>query len=189
MIKPDIFVDYKNSVKRGLDSIDYESLTAVVKDLISTIRYDCTIFTCGNGASASISEHWACDWTKGSWVNNKGPRVISLSSNVPLISAIANDISYDDIYSLQLERLAEPADTLVVISSSGNSPNVVKALEAAKRIGVYTIALTGFDGGKAKELADFNLHVDCQEYEATEDCHSFIMQCLAKYIREELKHV
>jgi phosphoheptose isomerase len=99
------------------------------------------------------------------------------------MTAISNDISYDDVYSFQLDALGQEGDVLVAISSSGNSPNVVKAIETAKSLKMKTIALTGFDGGKARELADISLHVDINEYEAAEDVHQAIMHMIAKYMR------
>jgi phosphoheptose isomerase len=100
------------------------------------------------------------------------------------MTAISNDISYDEVYSYQLERLADPYDVLITISSSGNSPNVVSAIQKAKELNIKTIALTGFDGGWCKDNADMCLHVDIDEYEATEDVHQAIMHMIAKYIRK-----
>lgn len=173
---------------QALMSVDSTEIDRAVEEILITTKYKFNIFTCGNGASASIAQHLACDYTKGSYSKefNLGPKVISLSDNVPLITAIGNDISFDEIYSYQLRRLAQTADTLFVISSSGQSPNIIKTIEAAKDIGITTIAMTGFNGGRVKELADINIHVKTDEYELTEDCHSFIMQSMAKMIREKI---
>ena len=99
------------------------------------------------------------------------------------MTAISNDISYDEVYSYQLERLADPGDVFISISSSGNSPSVVRACEVALERDVTVIALTGFEGGKTQELAHYPIHVDVQEYEAAEDVHQAIMHMIAKYIR------
>jgi D-sedoheptulose 7-phosphate isomerase/D-glycero-D-manno-heptose 1,7-bisphosphate phosphatase len=99
------------------------------------------------------------------------------------MTAISNDISYDEVYSYQLERLADIGDVFISISSSGNSPSVVRACEVALSKGMRVIALTGFDGGKTRQLAHYPLHVDIDEYEATEDVHQAIMHMIAKYIR------
>ena len=173
------------TIEYGLDSINLTLLQEAADTIIRAIAGGKNIFTCGNGASAAIAQHWACDYTKGCSNLERGikPRVISLSANIPLMTAISNDISYDDVYSHQLERLADPGDILITISSSGNSPNVVKAVEAAKKMSVTTIALTGFHGGKSRELCDIPIHVDVHEYEAAEDVHQAIMHMIAKYIR------
>ncbi len=180
-----ILYNHMATVSHGFTSINKEMLLKSSITLVDAIRNGKNIFTCGNGASAAIAQHWACDYTKGCSVLERAikPRVFSLSANIPLMTAISNDISYDDVYSYQLLRLANKGDILVTISSSGNSPNVVKALEAAKSMDVTTIALTGFHGGKCKELCDIPLHVDIHEYEAAEDVHQAIMHMIAKYIR------
>jgi D-sedoheptulose 7-phosphate isomerase/D-glycero-D-manno-heptose 1,7-bisphosphate phosphatase len=175
------------AVKHGLESIDLDQLQAAANAILYAIGNRATIYTAGNGASASIAQHWACDYTKGcSRIDDPKPfkpRVISLSANIPLMTAISNDISYDQVYSYQLDRLANVGDVFISISSSGNSPSVVEACRAALQRGMTVIALTGFEGGKTRELAHHAIHVDLPEYEATEDVHQAIMHMIAKYIR------
>lgn len=180
-----IYGQHVQTVKYGFDSVDMKQVAkaAEMLKIASATNYYHNIFTIGNGASAAIAQHWACDYTKGCAHNNFKPRVISLAANIPLMTAIGNDISFDDVYSFQLDKLGRPDDILIVISSSGNSPNVVKALEKAKDLKMRTIALTGFTGGKARELADISIHVDVHEYEAAEDVHQAIMHIIAKYLR------
>ena len=180
----DIIFDHLGKINIGFASIDHEKFSEVARHVAHAIMHKKTIFTCGNGASASIAQHWACDYTKGCSKGAINPRVISLSANIPLMTAISNDISYDEVYSYQLERLADPYDVLITISSSGNSPNVVSAIQKAKELNIKTIALTGFDGGWCKDNADMCLHVDIDEYEATEDVHQAIMHMIAQYIRK-----
>lgn len=176
------------TIKAGFKTVDHDQLDKAIKAIMHAIYEGSTIWVCGNGASAAIAEHWACDFTKGCYVGETklGPRVISLSANIPLMTAIANDISYDEVYSYQLERLSKPNDILIVVSSSGNSPNIIRALEIAKENYMMTISLTGFDGGEAKELAQIPIHCAVDEYEATEDIHQALMQVIAKNIRERL---
>ena len=183
-----IFDKHVKTINDGFKSVDQDLLQRAIGHILCSTLAGHNIFVCGNGASAAIAEHWACDFTKGCYDPNKdvSPRVISLSANIPLMTAIANDISYDDVYSFQVDRLANEYDLLIVISSSGNSPNVVRAVEAAKRKNLFTIALTGFDGGKLKKMVDVCLHVDVQEYEATEDVHQALMQIIAKEIRNRI---
>lgn len=181
----DIFNKHIRTIEEGFKSIDLEQLERAVGHILCSSVSGHNIFVCGNGASASIAQHWACDFTKGCYDPKKdhSPKVISLSGNIPLMTAIANDISYDDVYSFQLQRLANEYDLLIVISSSGNSPNIVKAVEAAKELNLFTIGLVGFNGGKVKDMVDVCLHADVQEYEATEDVHQALMQIIAKEIR------
>ena len=183
------------AVEEGLESIKQFRLQQAADIICKAIKERRTIYTVGNGASAAIAQHWACDYTKGCSNVTEDKffkvRVVSLAANIPLMTAISNDISYDEVYSYQLERIGSPGDVLITISSSGNSPNVVRAIEAAIKEKMQVITLTGFDGGKSKELADeylhgVNLHVECPEYEAAEDCHQAIMHIIAKYIRQTM---
>ena len=192
-----ILVQHREEVLKGLNSIKLNRLDQAAKVICKAIKERRNIYTIGNGASASIAQHWACDYTKGSSQldpeNGKflKVRVHSLAANIPLMTAISNDISYDEVYSYQLERLGAPGDVLIAISSSGNSPNVVKAIDAAIKEKMSVITLTGFDGGEAMKMANqyilgVNVHVDCPEYEAAEDCHQAIMHMIAKYIRKTM---
>lgn len=182
-----IWTSHTIKVIKALESIDFNQLQKAA-DLIritSISNYRNNIYTIGNGASAAIAQHWACDYTKGCKRGGMRPRVISLAANIPLMTAISNDISYDEVYAFQLEALGQPNDVLVAISSSGNSPNVVEALEMAKVLQIKSIALTGMSpDNKAAQLADISIHVDCDEYEATEDVHQAIMHMIAKYLRK-----
>ena len=185
------------AVERGLSSINQAAFQKAADTICKAIKERRNIYTIGNGASAAIAQHWACDYTKGSSQldpengNFLKVRVHSLAANIPLMTAISNDISYDEVYAYQIERLGNPGEVLITISSSGNSPNIVRAIEAAIAEKMHVITLTGFDGGKSKELAlkyfhGTNLHVDCSEYEAAEDCHQAIMHMIAKYIRKTM---
>lgn len=185
------------AVEKGLASINQAKFQHAADIICKAIKERRNIYTIGNGASAAIAQHWACDYTKGS--SQLDPesgkflkvRVHSLAANIPLMTAISNDVSYDEVYAYQIERLGAPGDVLITISSSGNSPNVVRAIEAAMKEKMHVITLTGFDGGRSKELADeylqgVNLHVECPEYEAAEDCHQAIMHMIAKYVRKTM---
>ena len=186
----DIILDHLGLINIGFASIDHEEFKTAAELIwmTSISNHRNNIFTIGNGASASIAQHWACDYTKGCKQGGLRPRVISLAANIPLMTAIANDISFDDVYSFQIDALGQEGDVLVAISSSGNSPNVVKAIETAKSLKMKTIALSGFKSdNKCTQLADISLHVDIQEYEAAEDVHQAIMHMIAKYIRNKSK--
>jgi phosphoheptose isomerase len=111
-------------------------------------------------------------------------RVVSLSSNVELLTAIANDVGYHDAFAYQLRAQSRPGDVLVVISSSGSSPNIVEALQWANDNNLRTIALTGFEGGGARSIAEIAIHVDSSNYGIVEDLHQSIMHAMAQYIRQ-----
>jgi len=112
------------------------------------------------------------------------PRVVSLSANIELLTAIANDSTYDDVFTYQLQSHSQPGDVLIAVSSSGRSANIVRALTWARDHGLRTIALTGFDGGDAKMVAEVAIHVDHANYGVIEDLHQTIMHALAQYIRQ-----
>ena len=143
------------------------------------------MFSCGNGGSASIANHMQCDHVKGvRTTTDLTPRVVSLSANIELLTAIANDLGYEDVFAYQLQSQSAPGDVLIAVSSSGRSPNIVRALTWAREHGLRTIALTGFDGGDARAVADVAIHVDCANYGIIEDLHQTIMHALAQYIRQ-----
>lgn len=180
--------DYANSIHYHLDSIPRKSF----KDTLDLLRYHRPknrVFVGGNGGSAAISNHLTCDFSKGCSLPEVLPLVThSLSSNIELITAIANDVSYEDIFSKQLEFMGlKTEDVVILISSSGNSPNIVNASDYAKKIGATLIGLTGFSGGKLKEKADISFHIPVKNYGIVEDCHQAIMHMLAQMHLKEVK--
>ena len=162
----------------------HENLSLAVESLISTYASGNMVYVCGNGGSAAISNHLVCDHLKGIKATTAvSPRVTSLSSNIEIITAIANDIDYNDIFVFQLESLAQRGDLLITISASGDSENIVRALDWASANGLASISMTGFDGGRSAKLADVNLHVGGDNYGVIEDVHQSIMHILAQYVR------
>jgi phosphoheptose isomerase len=179
--------DYTNNLKQALDAVDVSSLERAVDILECAFLSNSTVFVCGNGGSAAISDHFMCDHSKCIYSDTKFiPKIFSLPSNMSLLTAIGNDISYEDVFSYQVEMFGQTGDVLIAVSSSGNSPNILKALKSAKDSGLQTIALVGFEGGKAKELADVVIHVPVNNYGISEDAHQALMHILAQYIR--VKH-
>jgi len=176
---------YAAELGRALASVEVARLAEAADLLNGAHDRKSTVFACGNGGSASIANHLQCDHVKG--VRNGtdlNARVFSLSTNMELFSAIANDHGYDTVFEYQLQSLAQPGDLLVAISSSGRSPNIVRALEWAHRHGMHTIALTGFSGGAAREIADVAIHVRSDNYGVIEDAHQAVMHLLAQYVRQ-----
>ena len=165
-------------------AIDGQSLVRAADVLYQAIASDRTVYACGNGGSAAISNHLLCDFAKGIQTDTSlKPKIVSLSAHVELITAIGNDIAFDQIFAFQAQTAARPGDVLLTISSSGNSENIVKAIEWARANGVKTIALTGFDGGRSAAAADVNIHVPAHNYGVVEDLHQSVMHILAQYVR------
>ena len=176
--------DYAQSIAAALTSVRATEIDRAVAVLKHAIRGDRLIFACGNGGSAAIANHLTCDCSKGIATDTTlRPRVISLSATVELITAIANDVEYAEIFAHQLKNAARPGDVLVTISSSGDSENVVRALAWARDNGMTTIALSGFSGGRSAAVADISLHVAAENYGVVEDVHQALMHVLAQYVR------
>lgn len=167
---------YKASYLDGMNALNSYELGRAIE----AVKKSKTVYVGGNGGSAAISNHLCCDFLKGANIN-----VVSLSCNTPLITAIANDIGYEDTLSYQLQKHVIGGDVVILISSSGNSPNIVKAAHYAKTHGIKLIGLTGFNGGKLNDLADIKLHIPICNYGIVEDCHQSIMHIISQFIVEE----
>lgn len=175
---------YFDEIAKASSAVDFDALASAAEILLKASQDRAHIFSCGNGGSAAIANHLACDCMKGVQAGTALlPRVHSLSSNIALISAIANDLGVEEMFGYQLRSLAEPGDVLVAISSSGNSPNILNAIETARTLGMKTIAFTGFDGGAANLAADVSVHVPAANYGVAEDIHQSLMHILAQYVR------
>lgn len=179
------FGAYAAEAAKAAASVDLVALELAAATLLDAYLRDGVVFSCGNGGSAAIANHFQCDHMKGiSAHTDLTPRVVSLSANVEVLTAIANDLAYEDVFALQLQLQARPGDVLVAISSSGRSPNIVRALIWARDNGLRTIALTGFDGGDVKAIADVTVHVGAANYGIIEDQHQAIVHALAQFIRQ-----
>lgn len=179
--------EYKEEIKKALDAFEFdEEILSVLRD---SIENDQTIFVGGNGGSAAMANHYVCDLSKGAnndWLTNfKRYKAICLSSNIGYITAISNDAHYDEVFKQQLINLAKPNDILIMISSSGNSLNVIKAVEYANEIGMITIGVCGFDGGKLKQLAKHYAHINHPMYEVCENIHDIFGQFLAAHLKAQ----
>ena len=176
---------YRDEIARAWASIDLAAFNRAAAMLDTAIRARRIIYACGNGGSAAISGHLLCDFLKGIQTDTPLlPRVVSLASHIELITAIANDIAYDEVFAYQLRTMARERDVLITISASGNSENIVRAVDWARASGVGTIAMTGFSGGRSAQRADVVLHVAAENYGIVEDVHQSMMHCLAQYLRQ-----
>jgi len=184
-IKTSEFIEqYRSKINAGLSSIDPRIFKHVVKIIVDALESRHTIFVAGNGGSSAIAEHFTCDHSKGTATNTTfAPKFVNLTSNVSLLTAYANDVGYEHALSEQLILHADKNDVLIVISSSGNSMNIINAINVARGLGLTTVALVGFDGGLVKSLADYCIHIPIDSYGIAEDCHQSVMHMLSHYIR------
>lgn len=176
-------INYANRVSEGLESVDKLQLEKIFNLLDSAYHNKTPVYVCGNGGSFTMSDHFDCDHSKGiNYDTSLRPRIEPLTTG-SILTAIANDIGYDQIFSFQLNNKGDVGNILVVISASGNSPNIINAIKKAKELGMISIAFVGFDGGEASKIADFVLHVKENNYGIVEDCHQCLMHILAQQIR------
>ena len=175
--------NYAASLKEAIEGISSDAIEQVCDKILNATRDGHQIFVVGNGGSAAIAEHLCCDWSKGTnCANYPAISSRSLTSNVALYSAIANDYGFDHVFDTQLEFFARPGDLLIAISSSGNSSNVLNAVNRAKESGIFVVGFTGFSGGKLAQIADASVHVSTHNYGIVEDAHQAVMHIIAQYI-------
>ena len=177
---------YFEQVSKAAATVNGDNLTQAIEILTKVYTAGGTVFSCGNGGSAAIANHLVCDHCKLVRTDTQLiPRIVSLSTTIEMITAIGNDLSYDEVFDYQLKSLAKSGDALITISSSGDSENIVRAAKWAKANGIPVISMTGFSGGRSAEIADANLHVTADNYGVIEDVHQSLMHILAQYIRHE----
>ena len=180
----EFYLQYINEEENLLKKINFKELDKIIKTIKKCLKNNNIIYTCGNGGSSSLADHFTCDFIKQT--NNKTNlkvKSISLASNFSLISAIANDINYDQIFSFQIEKLGKKNDILFLFSVSGNSKNLLNAVKKAKEMRIKTISFTGFNGGKLSKMSDLNLNFPIANYGIVENCHISIMHYLSQYLR------
>ncbi|SRR5260221_660110 len=176
----EFIANYFDEIKYCLNTLDKASIERVVDILVTAYHQGRNVFVLGNGGSASLASHIACDLGKGTLQRvydntERRFRVISLTDNVAVLSAYANDLSFEEIFIQQLRNLVETDDVVIAISGSGNSKNVIKAVRYAKSCGAKTIGFLGFrTGGKLAQLVDASVIVDSEQYGPIEDIHSIL---------------
>jgi len=175
------YLEYLQAVLRRIDPAE---IGRFIRTLLDARERSATIFFIGNGGSAATASHFANDLSIGTNDYDKPFRAFSLTDNVPILTAIGNDFGYDEIFVRQLRALGKSGDVLIGISASGNSPNLLKAFEYARSIGISTIAITAFDGGRMKALANQGIHVptDLREYGPAEDAHLVLDHLVTAYL-------
>jgi D-sedoheptulose 7-phosphate isomerase len=178
---------YLDRLESALSTIPAEQVDEFSSRLYRAYQDGKQVFVLGNGGSASTASHMAADLGK----NTIGPnmrrfRIISLNDNVPLLTALSNDLGYNRVFAEQLMNLIHPGDVLVVISGSGNSPNVLRAIEYARGECAQVVGLLGFSGGRASKLCDTAIVVDSDDYGVIEDAHLILNHILVEYFRDRL---
>ena len=180
----EFYLNYIEEKNKLLSNINFAILDKIIHELKNCFKNKSIIYSCGNGGSSSLADHFTCDFIKQS--NNKtnlGVKAISLTSNFALISAIANDISFDEIFSFQIKKLCKKNDLLFLFSVSGNSRNLINAVKQAKKKKIKTISFTGYDGGWLLKNTDYNINFPISNYGIVEDCHISLMHYLSQYLR------
>ncbi|MCO5144084.1 MAG: SIS domain-containing protein [Oligoflexia bacterium] len=180
----DYLSKYVSSVSELLNSLDSASLDKATDSIFNCIGENRTIFVGGNGGSSAIADHLLCDWVKGTCIQHKehNLKVFSLNSSPSLLTAVANDYGYEHTLSYPLEIYGKNGDVVVLISSSGNSPNIINAAKLALKKNMTIIGLTGFSGGELKHLSTINLHIPIENYGMVEDAHQMIMHVIAQQV-------
>ena len=178
------FNEYMSSLIEAKNFTDISSLEKIVKIINNVIRDNGIIYVAGNGGSHNIANHLYVDFFKGiSNQTNLYPKVISLSSEGSLLTAVGNDIDFSEIFSFQLNHRITNKDVFIAISSSGKSPNIIKAIKMANDFKAETILFCGFEGGEAKLYAKHSLHFPFKNYGVVEDLSQIIMHVISQYIR------
>ena len=174
---------YLSNLINSIKSSKIKQIEKASLKIFETIKKKGTIFVCGNGGSAAISNHYVCDYLKFLRQHTKlKPKVISLSSNIETITAISNDFNYDQVFRYQAESLFEKNDLLIIISSSGNSKNVKEVVKYSKKKGVKIIGFSGFNGGYLKKHSDISIHIPADNYGISEDSHHILMHVILQYL-------
>jgi D-sedoheptulose 7-phosphate isomerase len=179
--------NYTSYVSKTLEDINEENIEEVIKTITDSYDQNRMIFIIGNGGSAAAATHFAQDLSKGTRLNLdvvKRIKAMSLTDNLSFITALGNDDGYDTVFEQQLRTFSDRGDLLIAISGSGNSPNIIKAIEWANDNGIKTIGFTGFDGGKLKVLNSINVHVPLDDMETVESIHAIIFHYIILRLKE-----
>jgi D-sedoheptulose 7-phosphate isomerase len=186
------FESYKEKIEKILSSLDTSEIDKFIDLLLDAYKNDKFVFVIGNGGSAANASHFAQDLAKGTRLSKDQPKrlkALSLTDNTPFITAQGNDEGYESIFEQQLRTFAKAGDYVVAISGSGNSPNIIKAVEWANKNGLTTVGVTGFDGGKLRKTAEHTIHVPLNDMCTSESIHSIIFHYVILELREKLKNL
>ncbi|MDB4594779.1 SIS domain-containing protein [Candidatus Pelagibacter sp.] len=178
--------NYLKYLRSGIDKLDLIKLQKIENIIFKKIIENKKIFVCGNGGSASVANHFLCDFNKGIKLSSKNklkPKIVSLSDNMETVLAVANDISFNKIFSFQLDNYYSKGDIVISLSCSGSSPNILDILEYCKKRKIFTISITGFAKKNIQKKSNLNLNLDIKNYGVSEDFFQIIMHMLSQSIR------
>ena len=179
--RENLIKNYVDNFCDVLKKINFKDVLNLKKAIAKSIKEKKNIYVCGNGGSAAISNHLHCDFLNQVSKRSKiKPKIFSLVSNIEIFSAVANDYKYEDVFYYQCKNYLKRGDVLFVISSSGNSKNVVKAAKYAKKIGCKVFSIVGFKGGLIKKISNCSVHIKANDYGMIEDATQIIMHYFAK---------
>jgi len=185
--KESLFYEYYRSLfHETLDKLNLKDLIKISKMIENKLTKKNNIFVAGNGGSASVANHFLCDFNKGIKLSSKKnikPKIYSLVNSLELITAISNDLSYEHVFSFQLENFAKKDDLLITFSCSGSSKNITNVIRLAKKMKLKIICISGF--GKKNKFADLSINLNCKNYGVTEDIFSYIMHTTSQFIRSK----
>lgn len=188
IILTEFLYSYKDRLVKLFDSIDVDILEAIITAMVKAFKNGNTMYVVGNGGSAATASHIQADFQFFvRYFTNFRPKVVALTDNVPLMTAISNDNSYEDVFFEQMKGMFNKGDLLLAISASGNSPNVIKAVEYANELGGITIGFCGFTGGKLKEISHLPLYTPNKDkdYGPIEDLHMILDHVLVNYLSQD----
>ncbi len=182
------FIKYFSDIKSALDKVDLNIFKEINKLIFNTLKDGTQIFTMGNGGSGMTASHFVCDLNKGiGFGKNKKFKCISLVDNLPILMAYANDLSYSDIFCEQLKNFMNEKDIVIGFSGSGNSENVIKAIEFANKKGAVTVGFSGFNGGKLSEIVMYSIIVPIYDMQKSEDIHLILSHLIMQTMERMLK--
>lgn len=185
----DVILEYRTGLQAVLSSLPVEDVATFIDYIHKAYEQGKQLFIVGNGGSAATASHMACDLAKtvlgkGNTRELRRFKVVALTDNVPLITAWGNDVSYDTVFAEQLRNLANSGDLLIVITGSGNSPNIVEAVKAARELGVQSVGLLGFAGGVVKGMVDHSVVVESESFGYIEDMHMILTHLITEYFKK-----
>ncbi len=185
----DFAKEYSAYLATILGKLDYNEIGKMIETVLDARERGAHVFFIGNGGSAATASHFANDISIGTRVTDKPFKAMALTDNVAIMTAVGNDDGYEYIFTKQLQNFANPGDVLVAISASGNSPNIIHTVQYARQKGLKIVGLTGFDGGKLRELSDIKIHVQTAkgEYGPVEDVHMFVDHLIGSYFNRIVK--
>ncbi len=177
----EIFESYQRTLAEALGAVDVARVDGLADALEEARALRRQVFLCGNGGSAANAAHWANDLIYGANAHGRGGlRASALPANASVLTCLANDVAYAEVFACQLRVLGESGDVLIVLSGSGNSPNILRALEEARTLGISSWAILGFDGGQARALADHAIHFPVRDMQVAEDCQMALAHAVSR---------